>query len=231
MPEIPFAWDANQLSVVVLALALALTWFSLIRSQRRKSATPPTQATQEGHGAAVAIREPTAGHAVHPATISEWEVRMHELARDLEGRITSKLGLLENLVREADRAAARLEAALRAAEQVRRIQAARVLEPVSPVKPGESAEPAGEARSENIAQPAPASEAVLSETGHPATPLSRSAVTPRSSHVHEEIYTLADYGYEPEEIACRTNLPIGEVQLILSLRRTRQNREPPTPSG
>ena len=34
----------------------------------------------------------------------------------------------------------------------------------------------------------------------------------------EEIYTLADYGYEPAEIARRVGTPVGEVELILSLR-------------
>ena len=29
---------------------------------------------------------------------------------------------------------------------------------------------------------------------------------------------LSDYGYEPAEIARRVNMPIGEVELILSLR-------------
>lgn len=38
---------------------------------------------------------------------------------------------------------------------------------------------------------------------------------------YEEIYRLADYGYPPEEIAQRVGSPIGEVQLILGLRKKR----------
>jgi hypothetical protein len=38
---------------------------------------------------------------------------------------------------------------------------------------------------------------------------------------YEEIYTLADYGYDAAEIAQRIGTPIGEVQLILGLRGNR----------
>jgi DNA-directed RNA polymerase specialized sigma24 family protein len=34
----------------------------------------------------------------------------------------------------------------------------------------------------------------------------------------QEIYTLADYGFPPAEIARRVGSPIGEVELILGLR-------------
>jgi hypothetical protein len=34
----------------------------------------------------------------------------------------------------------------------------------------------------------------------------------------EEIYTFADYGMKPADIASRVGHPIGEVELILSLR-------------
>ena len=48
-----------------------------------------------------------------------------------------------------------------------------------------------------------------------APPAVGTAARPRR---YEEIYTLADYGYEPAEIARRVNTPVGEVELILSLR-------------
>lgn len=56
----------------------------------------------------------------------------------------------------------------------------------------------------------------------------RAAATAKSAHPPEqpgerfnEIYLLADYGYPPEKIAEHTSVPIGEVELILSLRGDR----------
>ena len=53
--------------------------------------------------------------------------------------------------------------------------------------------------------------------GEPA-PRERGAPRAPRDRRQEEIYTLADYGYEPAEIARRVNRPVGEVELILSLR-------------
>ena len=59
-----------------------------------------------------------------PGDVDRWEVQMHDTARDLSARLDSKLSMLQALVAEADRAAARLEAAL-----------ARAAEPAPPDKP------------------------------------------------------------------------------------------------
>jgi hypothetical protein len=48
----------------------------------------------------------------------------------------------------------------------------------------------------------------------PAEPAASNSIPPR----REEIYTLADYGLPPSEIAHRTGAPVGEVELILRLR-------------
>ena len=42
-----------------------------------------------------------------PDVVTRWEVHMHETARDLSGQLDSKMGALAQLIREADRAAAR----------------------------------------------------------------------------------------------------------------------------
>lgn len=230
MSDVPFAWDANQLSVVILAAALLLMWFSLIRTQRRKAATPLAPEAQENHGEGAPSRGPSPSHTVPPVTMSQWEVHMHELARELEGRITSKLGLLENLVREADRAAARLESALRAAEHLGQSAAGRVLDAVTEPTPGGPSEVANQDLCEDSSTPSKA-EPSTAVPGDLVSPLARPREALRSGHLQEQVYTLADYGYDPEEIAQRTNLPIGEVQLILSLRRTRQTHEPPASSA
>jgi len=47
-----------------------------------------------------------------PADVLRWEVQMHETARELSATLDSKMRALQALTAEADRAAARLEAAI-----------------------------------------------------------------------------------------------------------------------
>jgi hypothetical protein len=121
-----------------------------------------------------------------PVNRDRWEVHMHDTARDLSGQLDSKISALQALVAEADRAAARLEAAL--------------AQPDEPVR--RTNQQARSLQSEGDAQ-------------RDATAAAGAA--PRGRH-QEEIYMLSDYGYEPAEIARRVNMPIGEIELILSLR-------------
>lgn len=160
------------------------------------------------------------GHEPHPAdrpsAMARWEVEMHETARRLSAQLDSKMGLLEHLIREADRAAARLEAALAAQEHRNDFDAAPT--PGSATTLGEADQPArplGQAEGLRTATSAEQLTRPLS-TGAPAMP--SSSPTPRP---YEEIYTLADYGLDPAEIAQRVGTPVGEVQLILQLRKSR----------
>lgn len=133
-----------------------------------------------------------------PADVARWEVQMHDTARQLTAQIDTKMRLLEELIREADRVAARLEAATAGAplEQRPASQADRLRQPTAP-----SAPPAGQpTASESEQEPSAGSNA-------------------SSKRRHEEIYTLADYGYDAAEIARRVGSPVGEVQLILALRQ------------
>jgi len=47
-----------------------------------------------------------------PPELARWEVEMHRIARDLSAEVDSRVSVLRAMVTEADRAAARLEAAL-----------------------------------------------------------------------------------------------------------------------
>jgi len=225
MLQVPVALDNSTLSWIALALAVVFIWFSLIRMQRRSGRQVPPSSREEPGLGDFAGSAHGAGHTPHPSTVTDWEVRMHELARDIEGRITSKLGLLENLVREADRAAARLEAALRATEQLRQTQAAGFLSSEAlHVPQGPASGEPGPSPSEAAAQPDPTSEDTPPNLAQPEEQSTIAAESPgRDTRPADEIYTLADYGYDPDEIARRTGLPVGEVQLILRLRKTRES--------
>ena len=99
---------------ILALLGIVVLWFSLKRFGRRasKSSTafpvsrPASPATStDGH------------HLDAPTSVARWEVAMHETARDLMGRLDSKIVIVEQLVRDAGLAAARLEAVLQRIEQ------------------------------------------------------------------------------------------------------------------
>lgn len=131
-----------------------------------------------------------------PAEVLRWEVQMHETARQLSAQLDSKMGVLQALIAEADRAAARLEAA-------------------APNAPGPIRQP-----------PPPDTQATTQAealraagpSDRPAEQAGAPADRPSPKHRREEIYTLADYGLAPGEIARRVRSPVGEVELILGLR-------------
>lgn len=151
-----------------------------------------------------------------PREMANWEVQMHELSRELIGQLTSKMALLEHLIQQADQAAARLEAALVAAE---------TQQPRSGPAPRQKTEPPASTVFCRSATP-PASQAdALKPAGQRDTPVADSGAaehpaeeSPARGRRYEEIYTLADYGYDAAEIARRLGAPLGEIQLILNLR-------------
>jgi DNA-directed RNA polymerase specialized sigma24 family protein len=152
--------------------------------------------------------------------VARWEVGMHETARDLCGQLDSKMGALSALVHEADRAAARLEAALEAAGQ-------------RPDQTGAPAPAAGRPSDSSSPldplppQPANQAEALKSAGAADRLSVSRHVsqeagkLRPSIDERYEEIYLLADYGFAAAEIARRVGSPVGEVELILGLRGKR----------
>jgi hypothetical protein len=142
---------------------------------------------------------------------AQWEVDMHETARELKAQLDSKMSALQALIAEADRAASRLEVAIESRDDAHNAPPSnRIPSRASPLfnpKPG----------------PQPAAE--KSRAGLPANqaqalrPAPAPAVSGVSTQNHkQEIYALADYGLSDSAIAQRLAMPIGEVELILSLR-------------
>ena len=130
---------------------------------------------------------------------------MHETARRLSAQLDAKLSLLQSLDGEADRAAVRLENALNRAHPS-----------LPPGSQAESLRPgAGHARDIRSEPETPATES------NPSTSDDESAPTSVRARRREEIYRLADYGFATDEIARRLGSPVGEVELILSLREAK----------
>jgi len=94
----------------VLALGVAI-WILLRRSRRyqsRQSSRPIARFDRpQPH-------DPDSDK-IPPGELTRWEVQMHETARDLLAELETKAAMLQQLIRDADRAAARLERAREAA--------------------------------------------------------------------------------------------------------------------
>ncbi len=108
--------EGNIAYVFLIAAILVLTLTMLLRlyryqarNRRQTSCRLPARHVQP---------DPRGLHAGAPEGIVRWEVEMQELARDLKAEIDSKMVALGHLIRDADRAAGRLERALGAAPQV-----------------------------------------------------------------------------------------------------------------
>jgi hypothetical protein len=177
----------HEPSTLLLVLVAVTAAFLMFRSnryysrQRRNEATVP----HGPHPSHENVRRPAEGSK----EIAGLEVQLHETARALSARLDTKMSALQALIAEADRAAARVEAALAKAAESER-----------------PAEPAS--RSGTQAQS-------LQYAGAIERLAAESAPRPRR---HEEIYTLADNGFDSAEIARRIGTPVGEIELILSLR-------------
>jgi len=194
--------ELNAPALALLVVALALSGFLLFRTQRYFARA--ARAGSDPRSGGDSYRVESAGP---PREAQRWEVEMHELAREVSGRLDSKMRVLEHLVAEAYRAAARLEAAL------------------AKVQPGSAAASAGP-RPES-AGPRPESvglrpkSAGLRPKSAGQTPQLEEPASPSdpSQAVCEEVYTLSDYGYPAAEIAQRLRLSLKETEQILSLRK------------
>ena len=223
--------DSPALFFFIVVL-LGLSFFLLVRSnryfsrQRQAEQTRPRTARSRSFDAALADHDASETPGASPAersTTSErrldaapqtaqWEVEMHETARQLKAQLDSKMSALQALIAEADRAASRLEAAKKKEENAERAQPAiRLPTGGSPLFAPTSG-PSPDRRKKSAA--APAGQAPALQTAAPAATMAGLS----SRNHQQEICTLADGGLSGSTIAQRLAIPVGEVELILSLR-------------
>ncbi len=186
----------NLLFLIGLAMACAILLF---RSQRRIRQPARTSAPAAPHPAPASNRfEPT-------PELKRWEVQMHDTAREVTARIDNKIRILEQLIRDADDRIARLQAVDEWLDHSGTLdhEPSIVLSKLSAGAPTDFSSP-------------PSRETPTAEAAPRAT---KSLPASRRS---EEIYALADAGCSSAEIARQVNSPIGEIELILSLRQKRE---------
>src|ERR1700678_803971 len=105
---------AVETSTLLALGGIFLLWFAFKRLGRRPAKLSSQLPVSRP---ASPVQAADSHHLDAPATVVRWEVAMHETARDLMGRLDSKIVIVERLTREASLAAARLEAVLRRIEQ------------------------------------------------------------------------------------------------------------------
>jgi hypothetical protein len=221
---------------IPLIIVVVVVSFLLMRTSRYfarpKSAEPSwssvARRSKERHAPGVNI----------PQEMANWEVEMHEFVREIKAELDSKMRALQAVTAEADRAATRLEAVLRATGNPANYREREVLAELLRTSPSSTEAtarqepcPAQDRPSEIAKSPllfredmAKGKQGIdLSNLPSSQADSLSPAGVPRAEHSSaqakkEEIYTLADYGMKPAEIASRVKHPIGEVELILSLR-------------
>jgi len=111
MVLVPCFAQSNTLTILILAVLVLMIATLMIRSHRYLSRQ------KRGQSAAIVemprpAQDDDRKRLDAPPEVARWEVQMHETARELSSRLDSKMSVLQRLTAEADRAAARLEAAL-----------------------------------------------------------------------------------------------------------------------
>ena len=127
---------------------------------------------------------------------------MHDLARELSAQLDSKMSALELLIQDAERQIARLDERLGRRPDGGSEPATATERPAPLLAPHITTQAAALASSALVSQPA--------RQASPRAPKERR---------FDEVYALADAGHAPAAIASRVGSPVGEIELILSLRK------------
>lgn len=210
----------SLLPAMLLAFGVMLAMFIMMRMLRRKQASRPIPLPAEDRIAAL--------HEMATSSITPVERAMsdaEQLARRLAATMENKAARLELLIEEADR---RLEELNRAVAQSSRTPTPipdrsapprRTLDPTlldrarveqDRAERNGHHEPAAHQITQTVTQTSAARPASASSTEHAA----------HADPVHRRIWALADDGMPPMDIARSLNQPVGQVELILNLRKS-----------
>jgi hypothetical protein len=149
-----------------------------------------------------------------------WEVELHHLAREVKGEIESKMRALEELIQLAEDARTRLNGSIGRAESLGLSDHRKA--------PGDSREGRLNDNADKGEFSSVGRRAERARNAKPNRETARSApITagddPGEDPRFERVYALADAGYSATRIAGQIGSQIGEVELILSLRRPNQS--------
>jgi hypothetical protein len=127
--------DATALAI----LGLLLLWFAAARFRRRRAKSSDELSSSQPS----AITRIDGPHRDAPSALAQWEVAMHETARELMGRLDTKIVIVEQLVRQAQEVADRIEGLLARLEEANARHDSASLGSPRP-QPADRSPPAGE---------------------------------------------------------------------------------------
>lgn len=199
--------DGQTPNVLLLAGIALICAVLLFRSQRRLRQAADSRPLPPSAWRPQTPPAPSAASAMNPPREAQsWQVEFHEMVREATAKLDNKIRILEHLIRDADSRIARLQSVGEWLDRSARLD-------------GESGAAEGIVLSK-LSSGAPKREASAAE--HLALPASDAPVgAALAARPYEEIYALADVGRTSDEIASRLNRAVGEIELILGLRRQR----------
>ncbi len=180
----------------MFAAGMLILTIMLLRRLRRYQRRNKQQARRPSGGKRRKLEEARAATPLldAPPELLRWQVDMHETARDLKAELDSKMGALQAIIRIANEASTRLQAVITRAEQLGISPCAETLAAIEELSSG----------NDLVAATLPAPPSVAGGVD---------AMAQRAT-----VYQLADQGLAASAIAQSIGAPLGEVELMMSLR-------------
>ena len=195
----------DQISSLFLLAGIAvLTWVILRKTYARKSRPRPGWVSADKIDSSRESMQQALNET--PGNAERLQVQMYEFARETKGELDTKMRALQQLTLLAQRQAERLENAINKAEKLGLSACRDTLEEIK----------------QATEQPVSADQLIGT------SPLLLGDVPEFTSHQQQQlasddalcrrIYGLADEGLEAATIARRVGVPVGEIEIMLSLR-------------
>jgi hypothetical protein len=205
-------------SLLLIAIAAIAVLFLLRMSQRKR-------AEEARRGAIEAARRaepreqgaPAIPHGQRDPEVARLYIEMNEFARELEGRLDTKIAYLKRLIADAERVMEGLNRALAGAAAAASTAPAASTASTAPTAPPVDPSPAAP-------PPAPTPAPIVDVTvGGGAPPDDPVPPSDGQDDIRKRIVEMAKAGKPKEAIAEEVGVPKGEVELVLSLHRATLN--------
>jgi len=180
---------------------------------------------------------PFAGSAYGAA--AKWEAEVHQIGRQIIGQIDCKMAALQAITQDANRTANRLEILVEHLEQITQQQ---IIQTGSAKTDATDASPTVIPATEPVPEAAPLADVLqnlkdirqtirqsstfdeqpaLATILRPVGPLEAASTNELPTNLRSEVEMLANYGLDPQEIARRLDISLGEVDLMLQVQQNR----------
>ena len=197
-------FGGNSSSLFLLAGIAVLTWIMMRKTYTRKSLPRPGWVSEEEVDSSRESMQKTLGDM--PSNAERLKAEVHDFSRDQKTELDTKMRALQQLTLLAQQQAERLENAVDKAEQLGLSPCRDTLEEIKQV----TADPVAVDQLLGVS-PLPLGNLPEFTSHQPQLPAADDALLCR-------IYGLADDGLEAVTIAERVRVPVGDIEMMLSLR-------------